>query len=227
VGKRGGKRGRRKGALQDPYAKRPHETDLEWRSRTAHLGQTQRNRFEPLVTLEAEGHGDYEWSNVMHVETGQIAVTKRNRRASAMTTLHERGQITDEQYASSNEIARVVEIIESAVSVRGASLEARVDNSGAGRDVLIERLWQVQIEATYTKWRDRLPMPRRMYVDMIVCDRTLMATARSYGVPWVKARKHLFAALDRWGDFREAIWRNVDEDDVARIHRWIGCGRLV
>ena len=66
------------GAKIDPYAKRPRETHLEWRSRIAALDLAQRDRTEPIVPDEAQGHGDYRDEFVYHHESGCKTQTKRN-----------------------------------------------------------------------------------------------------------------------------------------------------
>jgi hypothetical protein len=52
----------------DPLAKRPDETDLQWRSRLAREDQAARDKAEPIVSLAAQGHG-YRKATVMHIET--------------------------------------------------------------------------------------------------------------------------------------------------------------
>lgn len=157
----------------------------------------------------------------------QMDLIPTNRRQSPIDRMYESGQITIEQQNAANEIASVAEAIESSVGVRGASLEARVDNSGAGRDALVEHFSRVRMEIAYTAWRDRLPMPRRMYLDMVLTNRSLVATARVYGVAWRPARKRLIEALDRWSDIKEATFRNVDQEDVERVYAKLGGGILI
>lgn len=206
----------------DIRAKRRNETWLQWRSRVAYLDQTERDKSEPLVTIEAEGHGDYYDDFVTHAETGTVCRTKRNRQSSSMALLHQRGHIDDDQLAAALEIARVAESIESSVAVRGASMEARVDNSIGMHDVLVERLSAVRLEMTYSAWRNCLPMPRRMVIDMILTDRTLKTTARVHRMGWTLARRRLIGALDLWLKKRDEVWRKVDECDIEAAHRRIG-----
>jgi hypothetical protein len=79
---------------------------------------------------------------------------------------------------------------------------------------------------TYNRWRDRLPMPRRMVIDMVIGDRDLVGTARVHNVPWRDARRRLMAALELWLELRDAVWREVDGDDATRAYRRLGEGRL-
>ena len=119
------------------------------------------------------------------------------------------------------------EIVTGGVSVRGASLEARVDNSGAGRDILIEQIGLVRIEMAYTRWRLQLPVPRRMFLDMVTSGQPLFRTARRYGMGWPRASRLLIKALDRWIDLREKMVREVDERDVENAHKRVGGGVIL
>ena len=92
--------------------------------------------------------------------------------------------------------------------------------------MLTERLSHVRLEMTYNRWRDRLPMPRRMVIDMVISDRDLVGTARVHNIPWRQARCRLIAALDLWLELRDAVWREIDGDDTARAYRRLGEGRL-
>ena len=57
-------------AKSDPYAKRADENHFEWRSRLARL-KSERDRFEPIVSPEAQQHGDYESTLIVDPETGK------------------------------------------------------------------------------------------------------------------------------------------------------------
>lgn len=69
----------RKGAKPDPYAKRAHETHLEWRSRITKMEQDERDKKEPIVPVHAQAHGDYLKRFIVHQETNTIAETACNR----------------------------------------------------------------------------------------------------------------------------------------------------
>ncbi len=213
-------------AKPDPRAKRRDETHAQWQARLDAMLPYERETGEPVLTPEALAQGDFEPAFVPDHETGQVTKTLRRKSASSMARLHDNGQITSDQWAASQEIALVAEMIERSVSVRGASLEARVDGSGSARDVLVERLHLVRMERAYTAWRQHLPMPRRMVIDMVLGDRELYVTARSHNVGWPRARRLLLGALDRWIDIRERIWRDVDERDVLARYARLGCGEL-
>lgn len=213
------------GPLETP-GKLPGETHREWRDRLDAAALVRRYPGEPLLPAEAEAHGVYEDRVVTHVETNTRAQTKRNRQQSALATMHERGAISPGQFEAAGQIARIAESIERAVSLRGSRLEPRVDFGGSARDLLTERLSHVRLEMTYNRWRERLPMPRRMVIDMVIGDRDLVGTARVHNVPWREARRRLIASLDLWLELRDAVWREVDGDGVARVYRRLGEGRL-
>lgn len=194
--------------------KRPHETDLDWRQRIAKLDQDERDRSEPIVTAETERQGDYRDEFVMHLETQTLARTKRNRHTSPFLALYERGSIDKDQYGAALEIASVAERISSAVSIRGANFAARVDQSGSAHDALVEHLTTVRLEVAYSLWRGRLPMPRRMFIDMIVGHVPLKRTALRYRMGWPRAKALLIDALDRWIEVREKVAKQIDQEDV-------------
>lgn len=170
---------------------------------------------------------DFETVWTTHVDTNTKAQTKRRRRhGSSLSTMRDKGQLSEEQYQAACEIAFAAEMIERSVSVRCASLEARVDSSGSARDALIEKLGAVRFEMAYSQWRSRLPMPRRMVVDMVIESSSLVSIARVYNTPWRRAREMLLRSLDHWPAVKERIWRDVEERDVLWRYARIGCGEL-
>ncbi len=204
----------------------PGETYREWQDRVDADHLVRRYPGEPLIPAEAAAQGDYADCVVTHIETNTRAQTKRNRQQSALALVHERGAISAAQYEAAGQIARVAESIARAVSLRGSRLEPRVDFGGSGRDMLTERLGLVRLEMTYTRWRELLPMPRRMVIDMVIGDRDLVGTARVHNVPWREARRRLLAALDLWLELREAVWREIDAEAAGRAYRRLGEGGL-
>jgi hypothetical protein len=205
--------------------KRRGETHEEWRARLDNL-LAGRPFGESLLPAEAERHGDYVERFVTHVETNTKAQTKRNNLVTPLDRMFEDGQLTAEQHQAVGEIQLICESIQRSAGMRGASFKARVDNEGAGRDALIESLGRVRLEVLYSKWRKQLPMPRQMYLDIIVTGHALKASSRSHNHPWRKTRKRMIDALDRWNALRERTWSNVDRDDVEVVYRKLGCGVL-
>lgn len=206
--------------------KRPGETDLQWRLRVSQLDTDLRDGEAPLVTPEAERHGHYENDFVLHQESQTLARTKRNISTSPFARMHQRGQITASQYQAALEIAMTVERIQRGMSIRGASLEARVDNSGSASDMLIERLALVRMEVVYTAWRKKLPNPKQMFIDMIVLPGSLFGRCRSYRRSWEWGRERLLDALDEWTKDMADIVRNVDEESLERTYARLGEGKI-
>lgn len=198
--------------------KRRDETEWQFRSRLARLRQEARDRAEPIVPIEAESHGEYVSEDVMHVETGTRAPTKRRKSISSLVRMHQTGKLDNAQFEAAMRIARIAERIEGQVGVRCASLEGRVDCSSGNRDVLLERLGQVRDEIAYTRWRRQLPLPRRMILDMILVDRPLATTARIHGKRWERARETFIRALDLFTELRSRVSKDVDERDLFAAH---------
>lgn len=207
----------------DVRAKRRGETDLQWRLRISQYDLDTQAADGPLVTPEAETHGDYRLQFVMHIETYTLAYTSRNHEFTPFDDLLDRGTITKEQYEAAMQIQMVSERIGRSVSVRGASLEARVDNSGGNSSMfLAERLIDVQLEMAFTRWRQRLPVPRSMILDMVLMSGPLFRKARSYGIGWPKARKRLKNALDNWITERDRVAKEVDDQDLTAAYHRLG-----
>lgn len=188
-------------------AKRPNETDLQWRQRIEKLDQDERDRSEPVVTAEAERHGDYRDEFVMHLETQTLARTKRNRDLSSLVRMFNNGQLTQEQLLAGETIMLIVERITRGVAISSGKLEARVDCTRGGAED--EHIRLVRDEIAYSRWRTRLPMPRRLVIDMLTLPQPMSATARSYRLSWAKARKRLVDALDEFVRVRDRVEKEI------------------
>lgn len=200
------------------FVRLPGETSLAYTLRKARIKADARDRTEPLITPEAERQAEYVDEDVMHIESMTIAVTKRQRRKSSLLTLHERGQLTADQYTAAAQIAGVAEAIRRSVNMRCASLEARVDCSGSSRNALIEHLNQVRLERAFSQWRVGIRVPRQLVVDMIVNDRNLKETARRHNVGWPRALRMLESALDLWNKLVAEVRRDIDQRDLELAH---------
>lgn len=149
------------------------------------------------------------------------------RRQSSLQRMHEMGRITLEELSAGEEIANVIESIERAVSVRCASLEARVDFAASGRDTLVESLGRIRMEVAYRAWRQAIPIPRRMVLDMILSTASYVAIGKRYRVGSRLARKRLVTALRLWSDVKAVVWRDVDRSSVADLYARLGEGTLM
>ena len=183
------------------------------------------DRAEHLIPPEALAQGDFADVTVVADDQSQATV-KRNRMTNPMYTLYEHGSINEDQYDAAMEIARVAEEITRTIGLRSASLEARVDNSGSAKNLLIESLSRVQLEATYNAWRSQLPMPRRMIIDLALGSGTIAASARRYRMRRAKVRKILIKALDSWIGLREKVREQIEASDVEAMHLRVGGGTL-
>lgn len=203
-------------------AKMPGETYLQWVARVTQIEHAEATRTEPLVTPEAQRHGTYELATVTDPE-GATARTLRNRQTSAIALMYDRGKLTEEQVHAARQIAHVIERIERSVSIRPQRLDPRVDQSRSMCDPGIERLSRVRMERTYSAWRDRLPMPKRLVLDMVIADQAFDRIAEGHHVAPRRAKRLFRNALDNWIEIRAKVYRAVDQEDAdaaeARIER--------
>lgn len=171
------------------------------------------DRADHLIPPAALARGDFADVTVVADDRSQ-ATTKRRKSSSGLVRMYENGKIDDEQFKAAMKIALVMESIGRDVGIRAPTLEARVDNSSGNKNDLLESVGRARDEVTYNKWRARLPMPKRLVLDMISVDRPLAATARIYKMSWAKARMTLVDALDLWTQLRDDAERLIDEDDL-------------
>jgi hypothetical protein len=157
----------------------------------------------------------------------RIAKVPERQRQSALSRMAKLGTISADELAAAHEIARIVEMIEGDVSVRSASLEARVDCSGSSRDILVESLGRIRAEVAYSAWCEVIPMPRQMIIDMVVRDQSYRAITNSYGINWRTARKRLITALRLWDRVRLEARNKVTDETVADIYQRLGEGMLL
>lgn len=205
---------------EEPWrSKRRDETDSEWKMRVIQEEQGLRDRDGPLITPETDSHGDYSDEFVMHAESYTLARTKRNNAVSPIEFLFRRGAIDNEQLDAAEQVEMAHGIITSGVTVRGSNLDARVDNSGASRDALVEQIAMVRLEMTYSRWRRRIKRKPAMIVDMLTGRRSLADIARSHKTGWPRARQLLIDALDAWIEIREKVARDVDQEDLDAAHK--------
>ena len=204
--------------------KRRGETDAQWKARVAQADLSRISRVGEIVTPEMMERLPVSEAMVMHSESFTLARTMRVASSTSLDRMLERGSLTNEQIDAAEQICAVVGMIERDVSMRGANLDARVDCSGSAKGALIERLAVIRLQVTYSRWCQRLPMPRRLVIDMLTCSGSMKAVARSYRIDWPKARKILRSALDTWLDERDRTWAQVDHEQVDEVYRQIGCG---
>ncbi len=203
-------------AKQDPYAKRTDENHLQWRARISRMEDTRRRQGEDTVTPEAQRHGLS--PSLVRDEDGRTWQSFRRKTPSALARMRERGNLTDDQHQSAQRIAEIAEMLERTVAVSCASLEARVDCSGSSRDAIHESLYRVRAESAYTEWRAKLPLPRRMVIDMVTQDSGLKAIASRYNMGWPRAQSILKEALDLWPVIFGRYVKAIDQSGLDRQH---------
>ncbi len=157
----------------------------------------------------------------------RIASTPSHRREWPLDRMARLGTIDADELAAAEEIAQVIEAIERSVSVRSGSLEARVDCSGSARDALVESLGRIRLEVTYREWREKIPVPRRMILDMLTTNVPYNRLAKRHRLHWRTARKRLISALRLWISLRADARRVVDREAVEDAYARLGEGVLV
>ena len=201
---------------QDPLARRAGETIWEWRSRLAAQAEAEERRGQDTVTPEAKRHGLTE--GLVKDDEGRTWQSYRRKSRSALAVMRERGKLTDDEYFAAQRIAEIAEMLQRSVGIGCASLEARVDCSGSARDALNESLYRVRAEGAYTEWRAKLPLPRRMVIDMVTQDDGLKRIAREHNMGWPRAQVFLKDALRMWDEIFPKYVGRIDQDDLDRQH---------
>jgi hypothetical protein len=149
------------------------------------------------------------------------------RRQSPLHRMERLGKISADERAAAEEIAGVAERIRRAGSIRSASLETRIDFANSGRDQLVESLGRIRLEVAYRAWREAIPQPRTMVLDMIMTNQSFVQLARAHGMQWRTARKRLITALRMWPEMAAAARRDVDREGVEAVYARLGAGELL
>ncbi|WP_422057339.1 hypothetical protein [Sphingomonas sp.] len=191
-----------------------------------------KKRYGPAMrAAEAEARAALEakWSHKQGApETlERIDRVPEHRRQSPLSRMAKLGKIDAEDLAAAEEIASVVEMIERSVSVRSGSLEARVDCSGSARDQLVESLGRIRLEVAYRAWRNSIPNPKRLIIDMVLTNTPYVRLAKEHGLHWRTARKRLISALRMWPSFKLLARHTVKRDDVEDAYARLGEGTLL
>ena len=162
-------------------------------------------------------HGDSE-AFTPELPDGTVRELKTVRRKSQSPWLRmvEAGQIAPEIFAAAQSIAYVHERITRAGGLKSGSLQARVDQCKSSGELILERLTDVHDEMAYSAWRNGLPMPRAMFLDMVLSDQPLSTTAKNYRMGWRRARKLLILQLEKYLEIREKIGRAIKPEDLQR-----------
>lgn len=172
-------------------------------------------RLEPEI--EAAVQLRETWSHKMN-GTAQTHEHAARTHADALAQLHANGTINNEQLEWTAQIANVHRSIEADVGVKVASLEARVDTTSRPAEVA-ERIHRVRMHRAYGFWRDMLPAPKALVMDMIVGDAIgYTVAARRHRVHNRKAKRLLLEAIDRWPLCVVHAFSVIDEDMVNAMN---------
>ena len=183
----------------------------------------QRLEIEVEVKSLRDQFGHRQGTVETHAQLNALTV---ERRTPPLDLMHQRGQLTDDQYRAYVEIEGVSTSIKRGVEIGCCSIEARVDNGGGNRDMLVESIGRIRLEAAFTEWRDTLPTPRQMILDVIATGCPMNATARRYNKSLPTIRKRVLAALDSWAKYRSDKRRSITEETVGAIYTNLQCGEL-
>jgi hypothetical protein len=161
---------------------------------------------EALQLREAWSHKQFgtpeTWEHAEKTHTDCLVQLERN------------GSIDKEQLEWAAQIANVYRSLESDVAIKVASLEARVDQSRRAT-AAVEGVRRVRLHLAYGYWRDQLPDPKQMILDMIVGDPIgYTVAAKRYGVHNRKAKRLLIAAIDSWPECVDRAHRLYSADEI-------------
>lgn len=190
-------------------------------------------RWEAERTREAgkQIHDDLQarWSHKQGApETlDRIEAIPRRQRQTPLLRMYKSGKVSVEELAAAEQICDVIEMIQRAVAPKTARLEARVDCEGAAKDVLVEGLRRIRLEHAYSIWRDKIPEPKHLILEMIQTNLPYTQQARKFGINWRTARKRLISSLQLWIAVLEDVHKNVSAKHVHEIYDKIGGGTLL
>ncbi len=137
----------------------------------------------------------------------------------ALIQLQKNGTLDNEQVEWAAQISNVHRSIESDTTVKIASFEARVDQS-VRPPAIAERIHRVRMHRAYTFWRDMLPAPKSLVLDMIVGDTIgYTVAARRHRVHNRKALRLLVDAINRWPLSVAQAFSVIDQDMVNAMNR--------
>ncbi|KKI18243.1 hypothetical protein XM50_14340 [Sphingomonas sp. Ag1] len=122
---------------------------------------------------------------------------RARRRPGSLARLYSTGAIDADQLAAADEIAAAYRSITSGVSIKTASLEARIDGGAHGR-AEHHALGTVFADFAYDWWRSAVGSSAEALLAIIVHDVGLTIVARRYGLSMPRARRMLTEALDLW-----------------------------
>lgn len=176
------------------------------------VGRGRAKRHEPVAltpSVDAAVRLREDWSHKQGTPETHAHVAQT--REGSLSRLWHTGAIDSDQLAAAVDIATVYERIGADVSVRTASLEARVDHQRHG-DGFYEALGQVRREMAYRRWWRQVDGPIAAVLDMLVGETVgFTVVARRYRMHNRRAKKLLIDALDLWPRVLGQVCKEVDE----------------
>lgn len=128
------------------------------------------------------------------------------------------GAISDDQAAWADEIAAAAASIAADVSLKASSLRPRDVDQDPRWNQADERIGIIWMHMAYTRWREQLPAPKQVVLDMLTGERiSINAAAGRHRVHKRKARRWLIEALDRWPDCQRAARDELRPADLAAM----------
>ena len=129
-------------------------------------------------------------------ETHEHAEQARQRPGS-LARLYATGAIDADQLAAADEIVQAYRSIIVGISIKTASLEARIDGGAHGR-AEGQALGAICADFAYDWWRSAVGGSAEALLAVIVHDTGLTIVARRYGLSMPRARRMLTWGLDLW-----------------------------
>ncbi len=138
------------------------------------------------------------------------------QRQGTIARLFELGTIDADQLGWAAEIAAAAEEIERDVVIRPMTYEPRIDCAHSTDGLLIEGLHRVRRSVAYTHWRGRLPMPKRMVLDVLSIEQlSLTVSAERHNVHRRVVKRAVIRALNGWPASLEFAENRVDVSELA------------
>lgn len=206
-----------KSAIEDERDRRRAGTDAKFRARHPGIARTERAFRKERAERERN------FSRRDKLQDGGTPETRAKAakvHQGSLARLYERGHITIEQLAASQQIRGVAERLGRDVAIGTVSLETRVDQSRSGTGAFFEALGAVRAEVAYKRWCAWLAGTRTgaaPVLAMVVDDLAATSAGKRWFMRPATARKALSAALDKWADIIGAVCREIEEPDLLAM----------
>lgn len=176
-------------------------------------GKASKRRKPPRPVKLAAGVDEYvelreAWSHKQGTPETHEHHRQAQLRPGALARLHASGAIDKDQLAAAEQIETAYRAITAGVTVRTASLEARVDGGGHGRAER-QAIGRIHADLAYDFWRAQVGGCADVLLRIIVHDVPLTVIARDGRIGMPRARRMLTDALDLWWFARKRTMRTA------------------